>query len=81
MHDCFTTGEGTSCSLWVAEVAYDARHLVRLVVARGNEIEDPRFVASAEKLIDDVGADEPGSPGYEDAHVAGGKWRGVTMRS
>jgi hypothetical protein len=81
MHDDIASREGTSCDRRVAEVADDARNLSRLVVLRCHEIEDARLVAGAEKLIDDVGADETGSAGYEDAQDSSGELRGVTVRS
>jgi hypothetical protein len=49
----------------VADVGID---LAGLVMGRGAQVEDARLVAGGAQLVDDVGADEPGSAGDEHPH-------------
>ena len=52
----------------VGEVADHGLDLGRVVVGRGDQVDDPRLVACGRELVDDVRADEPGAAGDESLH-------------
>ena len=57
----------------VEEVAPDGLVVVVPRVGRRPGVEDARLVARGGQPVDDVGADEPGAPCYEDPHAASGR--------
>ncbi len=54
----------------IGDAAGEGLDLQRRVVRRGAEVEDPRRHPPVEQAVDDVGADEAPSSGYQDPHAA-----------